>query len=108
MPNNIRYVQKSLTVNNGAEGTVDILTSVSGVKQSTVAITSDQAASLDLLAYSGQTKVLDMPTEHLNASTHWQDLPLDVDVDGKITVGFRNNTGGAVTKVITLRYNYGS
>lgn len=108
MANPRRFQQFSVTAAAGAEETVTAIPAVTGVKQTIHAIYTSPTANIDLLFYEGQTKAIDMPSEHIPSLTNRVEIDVDVDAAVATTVGIRNNTAGSVTQIITVEYDYGT
>jgi len=102
----IYYEQKDINVANGAEAQVEIVLSPEGAAKHIVAIAtqvSNDAA--DLLVNIERDRICDIPTTGIDKDTEWLliDHPLPPGV--RLLVGFRNNTGGALTaQWIAVKY----
>lgn len=114
------YKSKDVTVADGAEGVEIILTSSVKEKYRVLSIGVERKPTdgaldavepdynddedLDLLVYMEREKQMDMPTGIIPRGILWIPLDLDLPVGLSLEVGFRNATGGAITRFITIQY----
>ncbi|MBA7711888.1 hypothetical protein ES703_120855 [subsurface metagenome] len=114
------YKSKDVTAADGAENTEVILTSSTKEKYRVLNIAVERMPTdgaldavepdfnddegFDLLVYVEREKILDFPTNMIPRSTMWIPLDLELPVGHSIEVGFRNATGGALTRFVTVQY----
>ena len=114
------YKSKDVTVADGAENTEIILTSSTLEKYRVLSIACERMPTdgaddavepdfnddegFDLLVYLEREKILDMPTGMFPRTQMFIPLDLELPAGQSLEVGFRNATGGALTRFVTIQY----
>lgn len=114
------YKSKDITVADGAETTVAILTSSTKEKYRILAVAvermptdgADDAVepdynddeNFDFLAYIERWQIADFPTGLIPRNTFLIPIEEDLPVGQSLEVGFRNGTGGELTRFVTVQY----
>jgi len=114
------YKSKNVTVADGAEETEAILTSSAAEKYRINNIAVERQPTngsldaaepdfnddedLDLLVYVEREKKADFPTGLIPRDVMWIPLDIELPLGQSLEVGFRNGTGGSITRYITIQY----
>ena len=99
------YDQIDVTVANYAEGQSELVLKPTNVVRHLDAInTLIRTATVDLLVNIDRQRIIDIPTTTIRSDFEYSPLDRDLNPGEKLLVGFRNNSGGAITYTIVLRY----
>lgn len=98
------YTQIDITVADGKEGYVDILTSTIAEPKKIISISCEKLASLDLLGKVEREMIIDLPSDDRFFDTEHIIIDRVLAVGETLAVGFRNATGDPQTKSISVCY----
>jgi len=98
------YKQIDVTVADGKEAQVDIITSTDVEPAYLLAIQCEKLANLDLIVNIARERIVDIPSDARPLDTEWIPMEGPLTVGQSLSVGFRNSTGSPATKYIVLKY----
>ena len=100
----MKYDTVSVTVAAGEEGTEEIMTDYRDVRRTVHELTCEKTTDVDLICYRESVKEIDIPTDARPLDYEWLEYERNFDPGQAFRVGFRNGTGGSITKKITVQF----